>query len=104
MLTAWLSSINIVGERTEPEIQGQDVSPFTELKNVICNDKIESNISTDSVLKGGDKTKKTGEKKLKFKSPSTIQTQLILMSLKRSDINNEEIVDHMRMYLKDIKK
>ena len=92
MPTASLSSINIVGERTEPKIQGQDVSLFTELENVICNDKVESNISTDSVLEGGGKAKKTGEKKLKPKSSSTIQTQLIPVSLKSSDINNEEIV------------
>ena len=80
MPTASLSSINIVGGRTEPEIQDQDVSPFTELENVIRNDKVESNISTDSVLEVGGKAKKTGEKKSKSKTPSTIQTQLISTS------------------------
>ena len=82
MPTASLSSINIVGGQTELEIQGQDVSPFTELENVIRNNKVESNISTNSVLEGGGKAKKTGEKKSKSKLPSTIQTQLIPVNLK----------------------
>jgi len=67
MSTASLSNINVVGERTEPEIQGQDISPFTELKKQIHDTKIEPNKSIDSVLEEGGKAKKTGGKKLKFK-------------------------------------
>ncbi len=75
-----LSNINVVGKRTESEIQGQDISSFTELKKQIHNTKIEPNKSIDSVLKEGEKVKKTRGKKSKFKStlveliPSSIQT------------------------------
>jgi hypothetical protein len=81
MLTASLSNINVVDRQTEPEIQGQNVSPFTELEKEIHDVKIELSKSIDSVLKEGGKTKKTGGKKSKSKSalaeliPSPIQTQ-----------------------------
>src|SRR2546430_7492982 len=48
--TASLSNINVVGGRIEPEIQGQDVSPFTELEKQICGTKIEPSKSIDPVL------------------------------------------------------
>src|SRR6266542_2053136 len=48
MSTASLSNINVVDERTEPEIQGQNISPFTELEKQIHDTKIESNKSIDS--------------------------------------------------------
>ena len=99
MPTASLSSINIVGGRTEPEIQGQDVSPFTELENIIRNDKVESNISTDSVLEVGGKAKKTGEKKSKPKSPSTIQTQPISTSHKKIAERNIKNIANMKNIL-----
>src|SRR4051794_10500300 len=50
---ASLSNINVVGGRTEPEIQGQDISPFTELEKKIHDAKIEPSKSIDSVLEGG---------------------------------------------------
>src|ERR1044071_3147318 len=59
---ASLSNINVVGRRTEPEIQGQDVSPFTELEKQISDAKIESSKSIDLVLEKGEKAKKTGGK------------------------------------------
>ncbi len=40
MPTASISNINVVGEQTEPEIQGQDVFPFTELEKQIRDAKI----------------------------------------------------------------
>src|SRR3954452_17054057 len=86
MPTASLSNINVVGERIEPEIQDQDVSPFAELEKQIRDGKIEPSKSIDSVLEEGEKAKKTGGKKSKFKfalteiTPSPIQTQLILTS------------------------
>ncbi|CAB4439600.1 unnamed protein product [Rhizophagus irregularis] len=55
MPTASLSNINVVGRRTEPEIQGQDVSPFTELEKQIHDAKIESSKSINSVLEEGEK-------------------------------------------------
>ena len=67
MPTASLSNINVVGGQTEPEIQGQDVSPFTELEKQIRDAKIEPSKSIDSVLEEGEKAKKTGGKKSKSK-------------------------------------
>src|SRR5881392_1314461 len=84
--TASLSSINIVGGRTESEIQNQDVSPFTDLEKQIRDAKIEPSKSIDSVLEEGEKAKKTGGKKSKSKGglppliPSPIQSQPILTS------------------------
>src|SRR5436190_21039607 len=46
--TASLSNINVMDERTEPEIQGQDVPPFTELEKQIRDAKIEPSKSIDS--------------------------------------------------------
>ncbi len=83
MPTASLSNINVVGRWSEPEIQGQDISPFTELEKQICDGKIESSKSIDSVLEEGGKAKKTGGKKSKSKFalaeliPSPVQTQPI---------------------------
>src|SRR5262249_36242291 len=94
--TASLSNINVVGGRTKPEIQGQDVSPFTELEKQIHDAKIESSKSIDSVLEGG-KVKKAGGKKSKSKDgippliPSLVETQPISVSLKTSDIKNEKL-------------
>ena len=45
----------------------QGVSPFIELKNQICDIKIEPSKSIDSVLEEGEKMKKTERKKSKFK-------------------------------------
>jgi hypothetical protein len=79
--TASLSNINVVGGRTEPEIQ--DVSPFTELEKQIRDAKIEPSKSIDSVLEEGGKAKKAGGKKSKSKDgippliPSPIQSQPI---------------------------
>src|SRR3954468_12232928 len=50
MSTVLLSNINVMGRRTKPEIQGQDVSSFTELEKQIYDAKIESSKSIDSVL------------------------------------------------------
>ena len=86
MPTASLSNINVVSEQTEPEIQGQDVFPFTELEKQIRDAKIEPSKSIDSVLEEGGKAKKTGVKKSKSKfalseiTPSPIQTQPIPIS------------------------
>ena len=94
--TASLSNINVVGGQIEPKIQGQDVSPFTELEKQIRDAKIEPNKSIDSVLEGR-KAKKAGGKKSKSKDgippliPSSVQTQPISVSLKTSDIKNEEL-------------
>ncbi len=53
-------------EQTESNIYGQNIFPFTELKKKICDTKVESSKSTNSVLeKGGSKVKKTGGKKSK---------------------------------------
>ncbi|RGB22205.1 hypothetical protein C1646_678008 [Rhizophagus diaphanus] len=65
--TASLSNINVVGGRTEPEIQDQDVSPFTELEKQIRDAKIEPSKSIDSVLEEGGKAKKARGKKSKSK-------------------------------------
>src|SRR5947208_6531091 len=97
MPTASLSNINVVDGRTEPEIQGQDVFPFTELEKQICDTKIEPSKSIDPVLEEGEKAKKTGGKKSKSKFTlaelilSPIQTQLILTShekIARRNIKN----------------
>jgi hypothetical protein len=68
MPTASLSNINVVDGRTEPEIQGQDVSPFTELEKEIRDAKIEPSKSIGSVLEEGGKVKKTGERKSRTKT------------------------------------
>ncbi|GBB85744.1 hypothetical protein RclHR1_01220040 [Rhizophagus clarus] len=47
----------------EPETQGHDVSPFTELEKEIRDAKIEPSKSIDSVLEEAGKAKKTGGKK-----------------------------------------
>ena len=67
MPTALLFNINVVDGRTEPETQGHDVSPFTELEKEIRDAKIEPSKSIDSVLEKGEKVKKAGGKKSKFK-------------------------------------
>src|SRR5271170_120782 len=83
MPTASLSNINVVSGQTELEIQGQDVSPFTDLEKQIRDAKIEPSKSIDSVLEEGGKAKKTGGKKSKSKSalieliPSPVQIQPI---------------------------
>jgi hypothetical protein len=102
MPTASLSNINVVGGRTEPEIQGQDVSPFTELEKQIRDAKIEPSKSIDSVLEEGGKAKKTGGKKSKSKSalaeliPSPIQTQPI-------PISHEKIVENSIKTITNVK-
>jgi hypothetical protein len=102
MPTASLSNINVVGRQTEPEIQGQDVSPFTELEKEIRDAKIEPSKSIDSVLEEGGKTKKTGGKKLKSKSalaeliPSPIQAQPI-------PISHEKIVENSIKTITNVK-
>ena len=65
MPIASLSNINVVDRQTEPETQGHDVSPFTELEKEIRDAKIEPSKSTDTVLEesAGRKAKKIGEKK-----------------------------------------
>src|ERR1043165_8911606 len=65
--TALLSNINVVSGQIESKIQGQDVFPFAELEKQIRVAKIEPNKSIDSVLEEGEKSKKAGEKKSKFK-------------------------------------
>src|SRR6266496_4694483 len=84
--TASLSNINVMGGQSEPEIQGQDVFPFTELEKQIRDGKIEPSKSIDSVLEESGRAKKTGGKKSKSKStlaeliPSPVQTQPISTS------------------------
>src|SRR5277367_2963640 len=53
-----LSNINVVGEETELEIQDQNASSFTELKNKIHNIRVEPSKSTDLISGGGSKAKK----------------------------------------------
>src|SRR4051794_19820433 len=107
MPTASFSNINVMGKWAEPEIQGQDVFLFTELKKQIYDANIVPNKSIDSVSEEGEKTKKTGGKKLKSKDeiplllPSSTQTQPILVSLKTSDINNEKL--HEKVVERSIK-
>src|SRR5688572_31693410 len=102
MPTALLSNVNVVGRQTESEIQGQDVSPFTELEKEIRDAKIEPSKSIDSVLEEGGKAKKTGGKKSKSKSalaeliPSPIQTQPI-------PISHEKIVEDSKKTVANIK-
>jgi hypothetical protein len=107
MPTASLSNINVVGGQIVPKIQGQDDSPFAELEKRIRDSKIEPSKSIDSVLEEGGKTKKAGGRKSKSKSaladltPLPIQTQPIPVSLKTSDINNEEL--HEKVVERSIK-
>ncbi|RGB34151.1 hypothetical protein C1646_668792 [Rhizophagus diaphanus] len=99
---ASLSNINVVGRQTKPEIQGQDVSPFTELEKQIRDAKKESSKSIDPVLEESEKAKKTGRKKSKSKSasaeliPSPIQTQPI-------PISHEKIVENSIKTITNIK-
>ncbi|RGB24040.1 hypothetical protein C1646_773654 [Rhizophagus diaphanus] len=60
-----LSNINVVDRQTEPETQGHDVSPFTELEKEIYDVKIEPSKSTDPVSEeiANKKAKKTRKKK-----------------------------------------
>ncbi|CAB4460488.1 unnamed protein product [Rhizophagus irregularis] len=105
MPTASLSNINVVGGRTEPEIQGQDVSPFAELEKQICDGKIEPSKSIDSVLEEGGKAKKTGGKKLKSKFalaeliPSPVQTQPIPTSHEKIAERNIKNIANMKNIL-----
>src|SRR4051812_31253563 len=102
MPTASLSNINVVGRQTEPEIQGQDVSPFTELEKQIRDAKKEPSKPIDPVLEESGKAKKTGGKKSKSKSasaeliPSPIQTQPI-------PISHEKIVEDSIKTITNIK-
>ncbi|RGB43305.1 hypothetical protein C1646_749871 [Rhizophagus diaphanus] len=102
MPTASLSNINVMGRQTKPEIQGQDVSPFTELEKQIHDAKKELSKSIDPVLEENGKVKKTGGKKSKFKSasaeliPSPIQTQPI-------PISHEKIVENSIKTIMNIK-
>ncbi|CAB4407077.1 unnamed protein product [Rhizophagus irregularis] len=96
--TASLSNINVVSGQIESKVQGQDVSPFAaELEKQICDAKIEPSKSIDLVLEEGEKAKKAGGKKSKSKDgippliPSPVQIQPISVSLKTSDIKNEEL-------------
>jgi hypothetical protein len=95
MPIASLSNINVVSERTEPEIQDQDVSPFAKLEKQIRDGKIESSKSTDLASEGsvilGGKVKKTGRKKSKsvqISEPSSIQIQPIQASEKDTNSVN----------------
>ena len=103
--TASLSNINVVGGRTEPEIQDQDVSPFTELEKQIRDAKIEPSKSIDSVLEEGEKAKKTGGKKLKSKGglppliPSPIQSQPIPTSHEKIVERNVKNIANMKNIL-----
>ena len=105
MPTASLSNINIVSERTEPEIQSQDVFPFTELEKQIRDAKIEPSKSIDSVLEEGEKAKKTGEKKLKSKGGlpplilSPIQSQPISTSHEKIVERNVKNIANMKNIL-----
>src|SRR5437763_799639 len=105
MPTALLSNINIVGERTELEIQGQDVFPFTELEKQIRDVKIEPSKSINSVLEEGEKAKKTGGKKSKSKGElpplilSPIQSQPILMSHEKIVERNVKNIANMKNIL-----
>src|SRR6266496_2325823 len=105
MPTASLSNINVVGGRTEPEIQGQNVSPFTELEKQIRDVKIEPSKSIDSVLEEGKKAKKTGGKKSKSKSalteliPFPVQSQLIPASHKKIAERSIKTIANMKNIL-----
>ena len=104
MPTASLSNINVVGGQTEPEIQGQDVFPFTELEKQIRDAKIEPSKSIDSVLEG-EKAKKTGGKKSKSKGglppliPSPIQSQPIPTSHEKIVERNVKNIANMKNIL-----
>ena len=105
MPTASLSNINVVSEQTEPEIQGQDVFPFTELEKQIRDAKIEPSKSIDLVLEEGEKAKKTGEKKSKSKSvlteliPSPVQSQPIFMLHEKIAERNIKNIANMKNIL-----
>ena len=105
MPTASLSNINVVDGRTGPEIQGQDVSPFTELEKQIRDAKIEPSKSIDSVLEEGEKAKKTGGKKSKSKGglppliPSPIQSQPIPTSHEKIVERNVKNIANMKNIL-----
>src|SRR5437763_15835030 len=102
MPTASLSNINVVDGRTEPEIKGQDVSPFTEMEKQIRDAKIKPSKSIDSVLEEGGKAKKTEGKKSKSKSalakliPSPIQSQPIPTSHKKMAERNIKNIANMK--------
>ena len=74
-------------EQTKSDIYDQNASPFTELENMIRNAKAQPS-SSEALEEGGSKAKKTGGKKSK---PKSVQTQLIPVSLKSSDINKEKL-------------
>ena len=101
--TASLSNINVVGGRTEPEIQ--DVSPFTELEKQIRDAKIEPSKSINSVLEEGGKAKKAGGKKSKSKDgippliPSPIQSQPIPTSHEKIVERNVKNIANMKNIL-----
>ena len=103
--TASLSNINVVGGRTESEIQDQDVSPFTELEKQIRDAKIEPSKSIDSVLEEGGKAKKAGGKKSKSKDgippliPSPIQSQPIPTSHEKIVERNVKNIANMKNIL-----
>src|SRR3954464_1825032 len=105
MPTASLSNINVVSRQIELKIQGQDVSPFTELEKQICDTKIEPSKSIDPVLEEGEKAKRTGEKKSKSKFalaeliPSPVQTQLILISHEKIAERNIKNIANMKNIL-----
>ncbi|PKY33089.1 hypothetical protein RhiirB3_451737 [Rhizophagus irregularis] len=103
--TASLSNINVVDGQIEPKIQGQDVSPFTELEKQIRDAKIEPSKSIDSVLEEGGKAKKAGGKKLKSKDgippliPSPIQSQPIPTSHEKIVERNVKNIANMKNIL-----
>ena len=94
-----------MSRQTEPEIQGQDVSPFTELEKQIHDAKIEPSKSIDSVLKEGRKVNKTGGKKSKSKSalaeliPFPIQSQAISTSHEKIAERNIKNIANMKSIL-----
>src|ERR1043166_3390149 len=103
--TASLSNINVVDGQIEPKIQGQDVSPFTELEKQIRDAKIEPSKSIDSVLEEGRKAKKAGGKKSKSKDvippliPSPIQSQPIPTSHEKIVERNVKNIANMKNIL-----
>ena len=105
MPTASLSNINVVGGQTEPEIQGQDVSPFSEVEKQIRDVKIEPSKSIDSVLEECGKAKKAGGKKSKSKDgipppiPSPIQFQPIPTSHEKIVERNVKNIANMKNIL-----
>jgi len=103
--TASLSNINVVDGQIKPKIQGQDVSPFTELEKQIHDAKIEPSKSIDSVLEEGGKAKKAGGKKSKSKDgippliPSPIQSQPIPTSHEKIVERNVKNIANMKNIL-----